>query len=88
VGEWEPHGEHGMMEWHTDERGGRMADEPRFQETKDGEPNIEPKHLGKPESLTDVAKSVIEGLVHFGEGDPPDGSKDSGHVEGANEGGA
>ena len=65
-----------------------MADEPKFQKTKDGEPNIEPKHLGKPESLKEVAEAVIEGLVHFGEGDPPEGAKDHGHVEGAGEGGA
>ncbi len=63
-------------------------DEPKYQKTKDGHANIEPEHLGKPESLKEVAEAVIDGLVHFGEGDPPKGSTDSGHVEGANEGGA
>lgn len=65
-----------------------MANEPKFQETRDGEPNIEPKHLGEPEPLKEVVEHVIEGLVHFGEGDPPEGAEDEGHVEGAGEGGA
>jgi hypothetical protein len=65
-----------------------MAETPKFQETKDGEPNVDPKPLGKPESLKEVAEHVIEGLVHFGEGDAPEGAKDTGHVEGAGEGGA
>jgi len=60
-----------------------MAEKPKFQETKDGEPNIHPEPLGKPESLKDVAKDVIEGIVEWGEGKPPKGAKDEGHVEGA-----
>jgi hypothetical protein len=60
-----------------------MADEPKFQETKDDEPNIRPAHLGKPESLKDVAKDVLGGIVEWGEGKPPKGAEDTGHVEGA-----
>lgn len=63
-------------------------DHQEFQETKDGEPNIAPAHLAEPESLKDVAKDVLKGLVDFGEGKPPKGASDAGHVEGANEGGA
>jgi hypothetical protein len=59
-----------------------MADEPKFQETKDGEPNIHPEHLAEPESLKDVAKDVLKGLVDFGEGKPPTGAEDEGHIEG------
>lgn len=58
-----------------------MPEEHHFQETKDDEPNVRPEHLGEPESLKDVAKDVIKGLVHFGEGDPPEGAEDTGHIE-------
>ena len=71
-----------------EQAGGEHAGKQKFQATKDGEPNIEPEALGKPESLKDVAKDVIDNLVHWGEGDAPKGAKDGGHVEGANEGGA
>jgi hypothetical protein len=58
-----------------------MSEEQKFQETKDDEPNVRPEHLAKPESLKDVAKDVIDGIVHWGEGEPPKGAKDSGHIE-------
>jgi hypothetical protein len=75
-----------MMGTETNDPGGPdMADEPKFQETKDGEPNIHPEHLAEPESLKDVARDVIAGLVDFGEGKPPKGAPDEGHVEGGGE---
>ena len=62
-----------------------MADEKHhLQETHDDEPNVDPKGLGKPESLKQVLHDVVEGATEFLEGEPPKGAKDSGHVEGAN----
>lgn len=62
-----------------------MSEEHHLQETKDGKPNVDPKPLGKPESLKEVLHDVIEGATGFLEGKAPQGAKDAGHVEGANE---
>jgi hypothetical protein len=64
-----------------------MSDEKKhhLQETRDGEPNVRPSALGKPESLKEVLNDVAEGAAHFLEGEPPEGAEDAGHVEGANE---
>ena len=70
----------------TDDRETPMSDETHehhFQETKDGKANIDPKPLGKPESISQVLHDVAEGAAEFLEGKPPKGAKDSGHVEGA-----
>ena len=60
-------------------------DKHHLQETHDGKPSVDPQPLGKPESLKEVLHDVVEGATEFLEGKPPQGSKDAGHVEGANE---
>jgi hypothetical protein len=65
-----------------------MGDDHTFQETKDGKPNVNPEALGEPEPLKNVIGNIAEGIAAFLEGEPPRGAHDTGHVEGAGEGGA